>query len=100
LVLRSHPSVFDCVVVGVADERWGEMVVALVEPSNGSAARGSFDEAAVSAHCRSLIAAYKCPKRFVVLDSLGRSPAGKADYAYLRGLATEAVEAMSGTGAS
>jgi acyl-CoA synthetase (AMP-forming)/AMP-acid ligase II len=48
---------------------------------------GSFDEAAVSAHCRNLIAAYKCPKRFVVLESLGRSPAGKADYAYLRGIA-------------
>ena len=98
LVLRSHPSVFDCVVVGVADERWGEMVVALVEP-NGD----PFDETAVSAHCRERIAAYKCPKRFVVLDSLGRSPAGKADYAYLRGLATEAVETvepLSGTGSN
>ena len=84
LVLRSHPSVFDCVVVGVADERWGEMVVALVEPSNGD----DFDEDAVAAHCRELIAAYKCPKRFVVLESLGRSPAGKADYAHLRRLAT------------
>src|SRR5581483_12203427 len=31
LVLRSHPDVFDCVVVGVEDERWGEMVVALVQ---------------------------------------------------------------------
>ena len=99
LVLRSHPSVFDCVVVGVADERWGEMVVALVEPIGGSSENGSFDEAAVSAHCRDLIAAYKCPKRFVVLDSLGRSPAGKADYAYLRALATEAVEQVSGPGA-
>ena len=85
LVLRSHPSVFDCVVVGVADERWGEMIVALVQPTDDS-----FDERAVSAHCRERIAAYKCPKRFVVLDSLDRSPAGKADYTHLRRVATDA----------
>jgi acyl-CoA synthetase (AMP-forming)/AMP-acid ligase II len=91
LVLRSHPSVFDCVVVGVADVRWGEMVVALVEPSTESLRDGRFDDAAVAAHCRVRIAAYKCPKRFVVLDSLGRSPAGKADYAHLRRVASDAV---------
>ena len=33
LALRSHPDVFDCVVVGVPDNRWGEMVVALVQPA-------------------------------------------------------------------
>ena len=90
LVLRSHPTVLDCVVVGVADDRWGEMVVALVEPSNGA----DFDEAAVTAHCRGRIAAYKCPKRFIALDSLGRSPAGKADYAHLRGIARQALQSQ------
>jgi acyl-CoA synthetase (AMP-forming)/AMP-acid ligase II len=90
LVLRSHSSVFDCVVVGVADERWGEMVVALIEPSDDA-----FDEDAVARHCRERIAAYKCPKRFVVLDSLERSPAGKADYVHLRRLATEAIGASA-----
>ena len=35
LALRSHPDVFDCVVVGVPDDRWGEMVVALVHPRDG-----------------------------------------------------------------
>ncbi len=90
LVLRSHPTVLDCVVVGVADDRWGEMVVALVEPSNDA----DFDEAAVTAHCRERLAAYKCPKRFVALDSLGRSPAGKADYAHLRGIARQALQSQ------
>jgi 3-oxocholest-4-en-26-oate---CoA ligase len=89
LVLRAHPSVFDCVVVGVADERWGEMVVALIEPS----AADDFDEGALAAHCREHIAAYKCPKRFVTLPSLARSAAGKADYAHLRRLAADAVGA-------
>jgi fatty-acyl-CoA synthase len=89
LVLRSHPSIFDCVVVGVPDERWGEMIVALVQPADAR----TFDEAAVAAHLRSRIAAYKCPKRYVTLDSLERSPAGKADYVLLRRLAADAIGA-------
>jgi 3-oxocholest-4-en-26-oate---CoA ligase len=92
LALRSHPAVRDCVVVGVADDRWGEMVVALVEPSDVD----DFDEGAVAAHCRERIAAYKCPKHLVALRSLDRTPAGKADYAHLRRLAAAAV----GAGAS
>jgi fatty-acyl-CoA synthase len=89
LALRSHPSVFDCVVVGVPDARWGEMIVALVEPGGATA----FDEAEVASHLRSRIAAYKCPKRYVTLASLERSPSGKADYAHLRRVASEAVGA-------
>ena len=48
LALRSHPDVFDCVVVGVPDARWGEMVVALVEPSGDT----EVDDDALHAHCR------------------------------------------------
>ena len=80
LVLRAHPDVFDCVVIGVPDDRWGEMVVATVQLADGVA----LDEAGLSAHCRTTLAAYKVPKRFVALDSLQRSPAGKADYKLLR----------------
>jgi fatty-acyl-CoA synthase len=87
LVLRAHPDVFDCVVVGLPDNRWGEMVVALVEPANGA----TLEPDALAAHARATLAGYKVPKRFVTLDSLQRSPAGKADYKLLRGLAQEAV---------
>jgi acyl-CoA synthetase (AMP-forming)/AMP-acid ligase II len=83
LTLRSHPDVFDCVVLGLPDPRWGEMVVAIVEPVPGAAV----DETALSSHCRATLAAYKVPKRFVGLTSLQRSPSGKADYRLLRGLA-------------
>jgi fatty-acyl-CoA synthase len=86
LALRAHPSVFDCVVVGVADDRWGEMVVALVEPANGT-----LDERALAEHCRATLAGYKVPKRFVRVDSLQRSPAGKADYKLLREVAAREV---------
>jgi 3-oxocholest-4-en-26-oate---CoA ligase len=87
LALRSHPAVFDCVVVGVADARWGEMVVALVEPAGA----GTLDESGLAAHCRATLAGYKVPKHFVSVDSLQRSPAGKADYKLLRQVAEEAV---------
>jgi acyl-CoA synthetase (AMP-forming)/AMP-acid ligase II len=88
LALRSHPDVFDCVVVGVPDDRWGEMVVALVEASAGA----SIDADALGAHCRASLAAYKVPKRVVVVHSLQRSPAGKADYKLLRALAAERLQ--------
>jgi fatty-acyl-CoA synthase len=87
LTLRSHPDVFDCVVVGVPDARWGEMVVALVQPRDAVV----IDAEKLRAHCHSGLAGYKVPKEMVVLDSLQRSPAGKADYALLRGLAIEAL---------
>ena len=85
---RAHADVFDCVVVGVPDNRWGEMVVALVHPSDGRAV----DADALTAHCRVTLAAYKVPKRVVLVDSLERSPAGKADYKHLREIAASRIE--------
>jgi acyl-CoA synthetase (AMP-forming)/AMP-acid ligase II len=87
LALRAHPDVFDCVVVGVPDRRWGEMVVALVQPADTS----TIDESDLAAHCRATLAGYKVPKHFVRVDSLQRSPAGKPDYKLLRNIAEEAV---------
>jgi acyl-CoA synthetase (AMP-forming)/AMP-acid ligase II len=85
LALRSHDAVFDCVVVGVPDERWGEMVVALVQAQNGKELVAD----ALRDHCRATLAAYKVPKRVMIVDSLERSPAGKADYKRLRELAAQ-----------
>jgi fatty-acyl-CoA synthase len=87
LALRAHPDVFDCVVVGVPDRRWGEMVVALVQPADTS----TIDESDLAAHCRATLAGYKVPKHFVRVDSLQRSPAGKPDYKLLRNIAEEAI---------
>jgi fatty-acyl-CoA synthase len=87
LALRAHPDVFDCVVVGIPDDRWGEMVVALLEMQPGA----TLDADALAAECRATLAGYKVPKRFLAFESLQRSPAGKADYNLLRSLATEAL---------
>jgi fatty-acyl-CoA synthase len=84
LALRSHPDVFDCVVVGLPDERWGEAVIALIERRPGADGLSRDD---LAAHCRTTLAGYKVPKEFVTVDSLQRSPAGKADYNLLRSVA-------------
>ncbi len=83
--LRKHPSVFDCAVVGVPDPRFGEKVVALVQITDGHA----LDEAELAAWCRATVAGYKTPRRFLLVDSLQRSAAGKAHHRELRELAVE-----------
>jgi fatty-acyl-CoA synthase len=87
LVLRSHPGVFDCVVVGVPDERLGEMVVALIQPT----AEHALDEGELRSYCRTRTAGYKTPKRVLSVESLYRSAAGKADYKILREVAAKLV---------
>jgi fatty-acyl-CoA synthase len=88
LRLRSHPAVFDCVVVGVPDPRWGEMVTALVELAPDS----SVEEGELRAFARETLAAYKVPKRVLALESLQRAPNGKADYNVLREIAAAEFE--------
>jgi acyl-CoA synthetase (AMP-forming)/AMP-acid ligase II len=74
--LKGHPAVFDAVVVGVPDERWGERVVALVQPRPGQ--EPEFEE--LDAHVRRLVAGYKAPRQVVLVESIVRSPSGKPDY--------------------
>jgi fatty-acyl-CoA synthase len=90
VVLRAHESVDDAVVVGVPDQRWGEMVVALVQPADGAIDAGELHD-----WCRARLAGYKTPKHFVQRDTLDRSPSGKADYALLRDIARDAVGAVT-----
>jgi len=89
LVLREHPDVFDCVIVGVPDDRFGEMVVALVQPVPGT----PLDDEAIAAWSRERIAGFKRPKRWFVVESLERNAAGKANYKRLRALAADLVTA-------
>jgi acyl-CoA synthetase (AMP-forming)/AMP-acid ligase II len=87
LTLRKHPAVFDCVVVGVPDTRFGEVVVAMVVVTE----HHSLDAAELDAWCRSKMSGYKKPRHFCFLPSLERGANGKANYRLLREIAAEEV---------
>ncbi|WP_308259027.1 class I adenylate-forming enzyme family protein [Pseudonocardia sp. H11422] len=73
LVLEEIPAVREAAVAGLPDERWGEQVTAWVVPQPG----GDLDLEALHAHCRSRLAAFKCPKQVRVVSSLPRNALGK-----------------------
>jgi acyl-CoA synthetase (AMP-forming)/AMP-acid ligase II len=84
--LKSHPEVFDAVVVGVPDDRWGERVAAVVALRDGSAP--SLDD--LIKHCEPRLARYKLPRMLVTVPEVKRSPAGKPDYSWARQTAVAA----------
>ncbi|HEY3139989.1 MAG TPA: acyl-CoA synthetase [Acidimicrobiales bacterium] len=85
-VLKTHPGVYDCVVVGVPDDRWGSAVTAVVHPTG--AAEVTLED--LAAHCKQRLAGYKSPKRLVVVERIQRSPSGKADYRWAAEVAAAA----------
>jgi long-chain acyl-CoA synthetase len=72
-VLQTHPDVHEVSVVGQADPEWGEVVVACVVRSPGSA----LAERTLDAYCLEHIARFKRPKRYVFIDSLPKNNYGK-----------------------
>jgi fatty-acyl-CoA synthase len=78
--LKSHPDVFDALVVGVPDERFTERVAAIVQPRPGRTP--SLEE--LVAHCRTAVAGYKVPRQLHLVDAIGRTPSGKADYRWAK----------------
>ena len=76
----SLEGVAEVAVIGVPDEKWGELVVALVVPSEGS----RLSEQSVTDHCRRMLAGYKCPKRVEFRDALPRTATGKLQKFILR----------------
>ena len=78
--LFSHPEIDEVAVIGVPDERWGELVMALVVRSSGS----TLTEADVIAYVKTRLAGYKCPKKIEFRDDLARTATGKLQKFKLR----------------
>jgi 3-oxocholest-4-en-26-oate---CoA ligase len=82
--VKSHPGVYDAIVVGVPDERWGQRVTAVVQPRDHAVP--TIED--VQAHCRTKIAGYKVPRELHLVDAVQRSPSGKPDYPWAQRVAT------------
>jgi acyl-CoA synthetase (AMP-forming)/AMP-acid ligase II len=82
--LKSHPDVYDALVAGVPDAKWGSHVAAVVQLREG-AARPSLED--VQSFCRTRLAGYKIPRQLVITAAVRRSPSGKADYRWAREVA-------------
>jgi acyl-CoA synthetase (AMP-forming)/AMP-acid ligase II len=80
--LKAHPAVFDAIVVGVPDERWGQRVAAVVAP-----ARARPRPSRVRSRPPK-IAGYKVPRELHLVEAVTRSPSGKADYRWAKSVAT------------
>ncbi|MCH9668397.1 MAG: acyl-CoA synthetase [Actinomycetia bacterium] len=83
--LKGHPDVFDALVVGVPDPRFGQHVAAVVQPREGT--RPTLAE--LDAFVRREIAGYKVPRSLWLVDEVQRSPAGKPDYRWAKDTTAE-----------
>ena len=76
--IKAHPDVFDTIVIGVEDDRFGQRVAAVVQLRPGRAP----DVAGIEAHARTQLAGYKVPRSFWFTDQVGRTASGKPDYGW------------------
>lgn len=86
-VLKAHQDIYDAVVLGIPNERFGQSIVAVVEKKKNA----SLDPEAVIAYVREKIASYKAPRQIIQVESMGRGPNGKADLKAIRAMVLETV---------
>jgi fatty-acyl-CoA synthase len=89
--LKTHPAVRDAVVVGIPHQTYGEQIVAVVEPVDGSETA----ESELIAHVKERLASYKAPRRVRTVTTLGRAPNGKVDYKRHKAESEEAIGATA-----
>ena len=89
--LKAHETVWDALVVGVPDERFGERVVGVIAPQPGSL----IDQSGLIDFVRSRLAGYKMPRQLVVVETVQRAANGKADYKWAKTVALDAVSATA-----
>ena len=85
--IKEYPTVLDAVVVGLEDEKFGETVNALVQLRD----KDPEDAESIKLSLKNKLAAYKIPKNIVFVESIGRSPSGKVDYANCKKILAKAV---------
>ena len=88
MALKAHPNIFDCLVVGVKDDRWGQKVVAVIQRrENDELSLDDIKDAASK-----YIASYKMPKEIVFSELIERAPSGKPNYQWAQEFANSKLE--------
>ena len=82
LIFR-HPEIYDCLVVGIEDKRFGQKVVALASYSGDN----QTSEADLISYSREHLAGYKLPKNVIFVPEVARAPNGKANYKWAKEIA-------------
>jgi fatty-acyl-CoA synthase len=80
---RAHPSIEDCVAVGIPDTRFGEIVTLV------ASRHSDISETDLIEYVKNQIATYKAPRRIIFVDAVYRSPSGKADYRWAKEIALQ-----------
>ncbi len=85
-VVKAHPDVYDAIVIGVPDERWGNRVATVLRVRGGVTP----DFESIVTHTRSHLAGYKIPRTYWVADEVVRTPSGKPDFGWAKAHAESA----------
>jgi acyl-CoA synthetase (AMP-forming)/AMP-acid ligase II len=85
-VLAGHPDVADSIVVGLPDDEWGEIVVAYVQPRQGTLQDAAAAAASLDAFCKASVALadYKRPRRYTFVTELPYTATGKKQHFVLK----------------
>ena len=87
--IKAHPSVYDALVVGVPDERWGQAVAAVVQPREGATVELEDLRDFLRAH----LSGYKLPRLLAIVEEVPRNAAGKAQYPAAKRIALDSMGA-------
>jgi acyl-CoA synthetase (AMP-forming)/AMP-acid ligase II len=86
-ILKTHAAIYDAVVVGIPDARFGQSIAAAVEPKQGAEIQAEEIICFVKSH----LASYKAPRRIIAVASIDRGPNGKPDLKAIRALCAAAT---------
>lgn len=89
IILKQHPSVYDAVVLGVPNERFGQSIFAVVQRAPDQAAA---TEQMLIDHVKGHLASYKAPRQIMMVDALDRLPNGKADLKAVKAMVMKTLE--------
>tara|TARA_B100001123_G_scaffold291591_1_gene325056 strand:- start:100 stop:1740 length:1641 start_codon:yes stop_codon:yes gene_type:complete len=87
--LKESSEVYDAVVIGMPNERFGQQITAIVRLREGVVS-GEEIKNRLSSFVRTVLASYKAPKDYIFVEEVVRSPSGKADYGWAKQIATDA----------